>query len=474
MRKNIDRTYRDKKILERLYVDEGKSIIMISKIFEISNSLVLHHLRKHGIKTRIRGDYNSAVEFFKDKKFLVEKYVLKAMSLPEIAKEMNCSDDCVLNWLKKHNIPRRTKKEALTGKPKPAYMIPIFRERAKKQKGSKNGNWKGGVTSKHHSFRTSGDYLIFQKAIWERDNYTCVLCFSWKKPQVHHIFPLWHSWDKRLDLNNGITLCKKCHESIRGKELQYSNHFLMVLKNRVNSGKPLCMGNPEPSFMRGEIRGELKKVQRLPEDGTPSLITGKNARMLTVFKLIVGILNKRKNIFNFFFIKQIEIKTSMVGRTKRNKIPRSCWAFFRNRNNMSPFTNSIFSANKTKFCSMFLSPCSQVLSILVSIFTYPFFSTRFNRGWVSFIPFSLIRINLFSMCKFVRFLPKIILGFLIACFTKTYCFMGNIISFARITFFKIMLFRPHNLFYQIFKKMSIYEIVHTSSKDEMVRTISNV
>lgn len=266
--------HQDKKVLETLYIDQKKGIIAISRIFNIHETTVLHWLEKHEIKIRVRGDYNPAVEYFRDREFLYQKYVVEKKSLPEIAKEMNCSDDCVVNWLKKHNIQRRTKSEALTGKPKPAYMIPIFRERARKQfAGAKNPNWKGGVTSKHHSFRTSSDYSIFQKAIWERDNYTCALCSSWKKPQVHHIYPLWHSWDRRLDLTNGITLCKNCHEDIRGKELKHAPTFsLMVLKKGMNSGKPKrkVVGNPEPS------RVQTRKVQRLPEGDTSSLITGQS------------------------------------------------------------------------------------------------------------------------------------------------------------------------------------------------------
>ena|SRR3990167_4647165 len=249
MRKNINRTYRDKKVFERLYIDEKKGIIEISQIFNISQGLVVHWLRNHGIKSRPVGDYNSAVELFKDKNFLYKKYVLERKSLPTIAKEMNCGHDCVSNWLKRHGIKRRTISEALTGTKKPAYMIPIFRERARKQfKGEKNPNWKGGVSSRNHSFRTSVDYRIWQRAIWERDNYTCALCPSWSKPQAHHIKPLWHSWKLRLDMNNGITLCKSCHEKIRGKELDYVKKFsLMILEKRPNSVEPKSKDMAIPS-----------------------------------------------------------------------------------------------------------------------------------------------------------------------------------------------------------------------------------
>lgn len=269
--KNKD--YRKKEILEKLYLEDKKGIIEISKILGISQSMVIYWFRKHGIISRKVGDYNPAIEFFKDKNFLYQEYIINKKSLPTIAKEMNCSDDAVRNWLNKHSIPIRSISESLKGKKKPSYMIPIFSARAKKQfSGSNNPNWKGGVTPRNHAFRTRIDYYEWQQVVWKRDNYTCALCSSWEKPHAHHILPLSYNWEERLNIDNGITLCKKCHESIKGRELQYSLKFsLMILNKRVNSGKPLIMGNPEPS------RVETRKVQRLAEKDTSFLITATNA-----------------------------------------------------------------------------------------------------------------------------------------------------------------------------------------------------
>jgi hypothetical protein len=49
-----------------------------------------------------------------------------------------------------------------------------------------------------------------------------------------------------------------------------TNSFNDIVAKRVNSGKPRT-GNPEP------IRVEPRQVQRLLEDGTPSLITSTSA-----------------------------------------------------------------------------------------------------------------------------------------------------------------------------------------------------
>jgi len=51
----------------------------------------------------------------------------------------------------------------------------------------------------------------WRRAILKRDDYTCQACDSKKRPQADHIM----SWKKfpeiRYDLDNGTTLCYKCH-----------------------------------------------------------------------------------------------------------------------------------------------------------------------------------------------------------------------------------------------------------------------
>lgn len=78
--------------------------------------------------------------------------------------------------------------------------------------GSKHPLWKGGITPKNEAIRKSSDYSNWRRKIFERDNFTCVIC---KKVggtlNADHIIPFCESEEKRFDLDNGRTLCTECH-----------------------------------------------------------------------------------------------------------------------------------------------------------------------------------------------------------------------------------------------------------------------
>ena len=85
-----------------------------------------------------------------------------------------------------------------------------------------------------HPARSCGEYQIWKKAVFERDNFTCQKCGSKKHIHAHHIkrfvdiikenniqtieqalrcHELW-------DVSNGQTLCKKCHRCIKYTTIQ--------------------------------------------------------------------------------------------------------------------------------------------------------------------------------------------------------------------------------------------------------------
>ena len=49
----------------------------------------------------------------------------------------------------------------------------------------------------------------------ERDGYKCQECGSKKNLEAHHIIP-WAecTYEQKYDLNNGITLCRSCHDKV--------------------------------------------------------------------------------------------------------------------------------------------------------------------------------------------------------------------------------------------------------------------
>lgn len=71
------------------------------------------------------------------------------------------------------------------------------------------------------SFYHSKEWLLTRENIKHRDNGLCKLCLNNKiiKPMdtVHHIEELKDSWSKRINNNNLISVCDKCHKLIHAK-----------------------------------------------------------------------------------------------------------------------------------------------------------------------------------------------------------------------------------------------------------------
>lgn len=80
--------------------------------------------------------------------------------------------------------------------------------------GKKHPNWQGGISSTNNIIRTSVEFKKWRKAVYERDNYTCIQCGvkgSGKNLNADHIKPFAYFPELRLDVNNGRTLCVRCH-----------------------------------------------------------------------------------------------------------------------------------------------------------------------------------------------------------------------------------------------------------------------
>ena len=60
--------------------------------------------------------------------------------------------------------------------------------------------------------RSTLEYRTWRENVFVRDNFTCQKCFSLGlKLNAHHIIRWIDNIDLRYDINNGITLCEKCH-----------------------------------------------------------------------------------------------------------------------------------------------------------------------------------------------------------------------------------------------------------------------
>ena len=101
-----------------------------------------------------------------------------------------------------------------------------------KVSGSNHYNWKGGIAPVMERIRWSRSYKNWRTSVFERDDYTCQMCnIRGGYMQAHHIEPVRDNKNSLLifDTDNGITLCKKCHDLTKGKEYEFVEYFKNIL-----------------------------------------------------------------------------------------------------------------------------------------------------------------------------------------------------------------------------------------------------
>ena len=84
----------------------------------------------------------------------------------------------------------------------------------------KHWNWKGGVWNKNNQVRKSLEMKVWREAVFKRDDWTCQEC---KRRGVyleaHHVKKFSEYPELRFELNNGMTLCRDCHDLTKHKKV---------------------------------------------------------------------------------------------------------------------------------------------------------------------------------------------------------------------------------------------------------------
>ena len=82
-------------------------------------------------------------------------------------------------------------------------------------------------------------YKKWRVDVYKRDNFTCQMpnCGSKGRLNAHHIKRWADNPILRFNVNNGITLCHKCHKMIHNKEEQYEQFFFTLLINKTRNEK---------------------------------------------------------------------------------------------------------------------------------------------------------------------------------------------------------------------------------------------
>jgi hypothetical protein len=154
---------------------------------------------------------------FRDKDWLEREYVQNRRSCGDIAREFGVTDESVIYWLRKHDIPRRSVAEARAvkhwGSPGPANGM-------YGKRGAQVPNWQGGISPLRQAFYSSGDWKRAARIVGARDKGICRRCGKgplgrWDS-HIHHVIPFGIE-SCRADPDNLVTLCRECHAFVHSK-----------------------------------------------------------------------------------------------------------------------------------------------------------------------------------------------------------------------------------------------------------------
>ena len=78
------------------------------------------------------------------------------------------------------------------------------------------------------------EFNIWRLAVYRRDGYICQICGgSGCVIHAHHIIPQRVNRDLILDVDNGITLCRECHESTYNREELFVDELQMMVAGEI-------------------------------------------------------------------------------------------------------------------------------------------------------------------------------------------------------------------------------------------------
>lgn len=171
---------------------------------------------------------------YEDYEWLRSRYEDMRLTLRQVANEAGCSLRTIARWMDIHGIATRKDAPAESarkctgpananwkgkrvcpkcGKRKSSTSETCARCHLATIGGDGNPNWKGGITPENLRQRTSKRYKGWQQAVFERDAYTCQECGDARGGNLnaHHKKPWAKHPELRFDVDNGVTLCEKCH-----------------------------------------------------------------------------------------------------------------------------------------------------------------------------------------------------------------------------------------------------------------------
>lgn len=202
------------------------------------------------------------------KENIINLYVNEKLSLREIADKYNCSDKGIQYLLQKHNVPRRSRSEALKGRVVTEKMRETARRLGKSQVGPKNPTWKGKINRSNgyiavrlpnHPYASKDGYIMEHRLVMEK------VLGRYLSPDedVHHINE--NKKDNRPE--NLEVISRSEHSKLHGNkrvEMGTHNNYIHISKEEIKAAIVQSNSVNEAAEKLNIERSTLyKKIQKL-------------------------------------------------------------------------------------------------------------------------------------------------------------------------------------------------------------------
>jgi 5-methylcytosine-specific restriction endonuclease McrA len=235
----LDARYRDAEWLRREYIVKNREASDIAAECNINVRTLRWWISHHGLCDK-NGSISMSLPFDE----ILKKYVNEKRTTEEIGAEYGVSGNTIASLLKKNGVELPSRSELLKtyyrekgGLEKAVAIARREENRIRvscRTRGIQPHEFNGFAKTKQQILRGSCDYEYWRNSVFERDNYTCVACGKTGGDlNAHHILNFSTHEDLRFDIDNGVTLCVKCHNP------KYPNSFHAIYGERNNTREQL-------------------------------------------------------------------------------------------------------------------------------------------------------------------------------------------------------------------------------------------
>ena len=225
-----------KQDLESMYIVEGMTQKQIGKEFGVQAHAISVWLSKYNIQARVPMPPEYELE---------KMHTYEGMTQEQIGSEFGVHYATVGNWLRYYNISTAGRQGVIVPIPPKDDLISCIDNGLNQYQIAENYKvcnaiifkWceHYGIPGMVNNFRcTTDEHINWKYTVFDRDHRTCQKCGATNTPmQAHHIVPYCDHPEIAYDIENGITLCKNCHEFIRGYEYDYIEQFAAITQSHL-------------------------------------------------------------------------------------------------------------------------------------------------------------------------------------------------------------------------------------------------